>query len=81
MSELTQADIKWMARVQKALDSQPKKSKVAFFTIGDNSINAYDVSKCDEFDTELDFGPSVVKANADFDDSLVFKFSVESTAG
>ena len=81
MTELTAADVKWLARVQKALDAQPKNSKVAFFTIGDNSINAYDVSKYDDLDMDLDFGPSVAKANADFEDTLVFKFPVESTAG
>lgn len=86
MSKLTQADIKWLARVQKALNSQPKNSKVAFYTIGDNNISAYDVSKVgkifDEIDREnMDFGPSAISIDADYGDSLWFKYPVESTAG
>ncbi len=82
MSELTQADIKWLARVQKALDAQPKKSKVAFYAIGDRDLTAYDVTRLDEISAkERDFGAVVDEIGADFNEELIFKFPVESTAG
>tara|TARA_R110000772_G_scaffold145490_1_gene255424 strand:+ start:994 stop:1239 length:246 start_codon:yes stop_codon:yes gene_type:complete len=81
MAKLTQADIKWIDRVQRALRAQPKKSKVAFFTIGDNDLQAYDVTRYDEIVDSGDFGPSATSIGADFGDSLWFKYPVESTAG
>lgn len=57
-----------------------------FFTIGDNNINAYDVNKYDEISAiqdsgDTDFGTAVERANASFDENLMFNNNIESTAG
>jgi len=87
MSKLTQTEIKWLARVQKALDAQPKNSNIAFYTVGDNDINTYDVRKIDEIYSQMDkvdsteFGGAVYDIGASYNESLCFKHNLETTSG
>jgi hypothetical protein len=85
MIKLTIKERKWIVKVQKALDEQPTE-RIAFYTIGDNSIVAYDhnmyekITGCQDSGNH-DFGPAVLKVGADINGSLWFKHPVESTAG
>lgn len=86
MAKLTAAEKKWIEKVQKVLKEQPKSSRVAFYTIGDNDLVAFNKDQMDEIsdyqDTgRYDFGASVLEVGASFGESLVFKNAVESTAG
>ena len=85
MIELSAKEKKWIEKLQKVLDEQPT-SRIAFYTIGDRSIQAYDHSMHDKI-TEYqdsgnyDFGPAVTKLGADMLPALWFLNPVESTAG
>jgi hypothetical protein len=86
MAKLTAAEKKWIDKVQKVLNEQPKNSRVAFYTIGDNNLVAFNKDQMDEIsdyqDTGCyDFGPSALAVDAAFGESLVFSNAVESTAG
>lgn len=85
MSKLTKEEIKWVGKVQKALNECPSK-RIGFFTIGDNDVTLYDTAKMDEimsyFDAgKLEYGGAVEKAGALFSRSLVFPNCVDSTSG
>ena len=86
MSKLTQAERKWIVKVQKVLNECPS-DRMGFFTIGDPDVCIYDLSKHPEVSDLMDSGKGsdfctcVDKADADFHISLVFPSPVESTAG
>ncbi|PML45603.1 hypothetical protein BCT75_04260 [Vibrio lentus] len=86
MSKLTAAEKKWLKKVQAVLDECPS-DRVAFFTVGDRQIHAYDASKLDEIlnyqnsKHNADFCKAVDACDASFDDDLTFNQPVESTAG
>ncbi|MEM7975230.1 hypothetical protein Q4R45_19680 [Morganella morganii subsp. sibonii] len=85
MSKLTKEEIKWVEKVQKALNECPSK-RIGFFTIGDSDLTLYDNTKMDEimsyFDAgKLEYGGSVEKADALFGRSLVFPNCVDGISG
>ncbi|KNZ82452.1 hypothetical protein [Morganella morganii] len=85
MSKLTKEEIKWVEKVQKALNECPSK-RIGFFTIGDSDLTLYDNTKMDEimsyFDAcKLEYGGAIEKAGALFDRHLVFPNCVDSTSG
>jgi exonuclease III len=85
VSKLTASERNWIKKVQRVLNEQPS-SRIAFFTIGDNNIIAYNHDMHDEItnyqDTgSHDFCTAVRELDLGFDDCLFFKNPVESTAG
>ncbi|MFS1427343.1 hypothetical protein LMH73_009300 [Vibrio splendidus] len=85
MEKLTAAEKKWFKKVQSVLNECPSK-RIAFFTIGDNNIQAFNAERHDEISDfqdsgDHDFITSVSKCEAGFNASLVFTNPVESTAG
>lgn len=86
MATLTKKEKAWLDKVQKVLDECPSE-RIGFFTIGDPTINAFDVTKFDEIQNHLsnnnggDFCKSVMVMDADFGEELNFNNPVESTAG
>lgn len=50
--ELTQEEIKWLKRVQKALDSCPS-SRLGFYTIGGYNVGIYDKDEYDNMDSRI----------------------------
>ncbi|WP_435331596.1 hypothetical protein [Morganella morganii] len=85
MSKLTKEEIKWVEKVQKALNECPSK-RIGFFTIGDSDVTLYDTEKMDEIMSYFDagkseYGGAVEKVGALFGRSLVFPSCVDSTSG
>lgn len=84
MSELTQAERKWVRDLQKVLDKCPS-DRIGFYTIGDSDVSLFD--KCkesqinDRQDRGMDFGPAATVVGARFDEVLQFPSNVYSTAG
>jgi hypothetical protein len=82
MSKLTEAELKWKIRVQKALNACPS-DRIGFYTIGDHDIRLYDKSKnVDEENSENqeDFCTTVDRLDAGLG-GLDFPSNVHSTAG
>ncbi len=85
MPELTVKEKRWFKKAQAVLNDCPS-DRIAFYTIGDNSIVAYDSYKYDEISKiqdsgNIDFRNAVVMADALLGESLIFNNPVESTAG
>lgn len=85
MAKFTVKEKKWLEKVQAVLDECPS-DRIAFFTTGDNIINAYDVNKYDEISDlqdsgTIDFGTATDRTGASFGQGLKFNNAVESTAG
>ena len=85
MSKLTTKEKKWFKKAQTVLDDCPS-DRIAFYTIGDTNIVAYDVTKYEEISKiqdsgNIDFGRAVELAGACFSEDLTFNNPVESTAG
>ena len=86
MSELSKKEKAWIKKVQKALNECPSE-RIGFYTIGDNDIYAFDVTKMDEINEVIDkercadFGITAKRLCAAFNESLFFPNPVESTAG
>ena len=86
MAKLTKKEKAWLGKVQKVLKECPSK-RIGFYTIGDNSVHAFDCTMMDEIgecmdrNEATDFGPAAIKVDADFDEYLWFPNPVESTAG
>ncbi|EGR4074161.1 hypothetical protein DDO73_13970 [Vibrio cholerae] len=86
MPKLTAAEKKWLKKVQAVLDECPS-DRIAFYTIGDHDLHAYDVDKYDEISAyqdrkwNADFCTAVDACDASFDEKLLFKNPVESTSG
>jgi len=49
---LTKAEAAWMKKLENLMGSAPPR--IGFFTIGDRSLSAYDRSREDEINRELD---------------------------
>ncbi|HFQ4886654.1 hypothetical protein [Vibrio parahaemolyticus] len=86
MPKLTVAEKKWLKKVQAVLDECPS-NRIAFYTIGDRDIQAYNAEKYDEISDyqsrkwNTDFCSAVDACDAKFEGKLVFKNPVESTSG
>ena len=85
MSKLTSKEKQWVKKVQAALNECPS-DRIAFYTIGDRNIKAYNQDKyADILDhqdtTNCDFGEAVKLCNANFNEELFFTNPVESTSG
>ena len=85
MSKLTAKEKKWFKKVQAVLDDCPS-DRIAFYSIGDANIVAYDHTKYDEIakiqDSGLiDFCNAVERADACLDEDLTFNNPVGSVAG
>ncbi|MGF6996847.1 hypothetical protein [Paraburkholderia sp. GAS32] len=84
MSELTQAERKWVQDVQKVLNKCPSE-RIGFYTIGDCNVSLFDKTKEDQIaarqDRGEDFGPAATAVGAVFDEDLLFPNGVYSTAG
>ncbi len=80
MAELTKAEKKWVARVQRALDACPSDD-IGFYTIGDPQINLYRMPEGDFADVDYsDFCIAVDDADALLGE-INFPNNVASTAG
>lgn len=79
MAELTDAEKKWLKRVQRALDACPSDD-IGFYTIGDPNVVLYRVPEGDFIDAMTDFCVAVDEADAFLGD-LNFPRQVASTAG
>lgn len=85
MSELTQAEKKWVRDVQKVLDRCPSE-RIGFYTVGDSEVSLFDRAKETQITARqdrsgMDFGPAATVVNAQFDHALRFPSNVHSTAG
>lgn len=85
MAKLTRKEKAWLNKVQKILDECPS-GRIAFYTIGDRNMCAYDVTMYDQVTEKLDsgaldFGPAVAEVGASFEEDIIFINPVESAAG
>lgn len=87
MSDLTTEELKWIKRVQRALDACPS-DRMGFFTIGDRQVSIYNKSLEAKIEEAFDNAPgcadwcnAVDHVDADFDATLTFPNLVHSTAG
>lgn len=85
MAEITQAELKWLIRLQKVIDACPSK-RLGFYTIGDSEVVLYDKTRDDEINaisdsSNKDFCVIVDELDAGFGVQLVFPSNVHSTAG
>lgn len=87
MATLTKKERAWVDELQAVIDRCPSPNKIGFYTIGDPSINLYDLRRVDEVMEALDSRQSsdwcvaVQNIGAGFDETIVFPSAVESTAG
>lgn len=80
MQPLTEAEKKWIAKVEKVLAECPSK-RFSAFTIGDNNITLYDSSFDDEVDAmNTDTGRAVHQLGCALG-NVFFPFNIQSTAG
>ena len=85
MGNLTPEEIKWLRRVQRALDACPSQ-RIGFYTIGDKDVSLYDKSKDDEVNefmdahSRSDYPAAVEASNADLG-TIIFPNQVHSVAG
>lgn len=85
MAELTDAERKWLKRVQRALDACPSED-IGFYTIGDYDLEVYRKPESGDLGDDCfardtpDFCRLVQDADAHLD-SLKFPNQVHSTAG
>ena len=79
MAELTEAEAKWLKRVQRALNACPS-SDIGFFTIGGKDVTLYRRPEVDFSDGRSDFCQLVDRADARLGE-LYFPEQVHSTAG
>ncbi|OHY63818.1 hypothetical protein BB778_04110 [Pluralibacter gergoviae] len=86
-SKLTKKEQAWIDDVQAALDRCPSPHKFGFYTIGDPSVQIYDLRRDAEIEAALDerrsseWCTAVRAIGAGFDAELVFPAGVLSTAG
>ncbi|EPP2798415.1 TPA: hypothetical protein P7L52_003249 [Vibrio cholerae] len=86
MPKLTAGEKKWLKKVQAVLDECPS-GRIAFYTIGDCDLQAYDVQKYNQISDYQnstrsgDFCRAVEACDASFNECLIFKNPVESTSG
>ncbi|HFG2243858.1 TPA: hypothetical protein ACGF9S_001274 [Vibrio cholerae] len=84
--KLTSEEKKWFKKVQAVLDECPSE-RIAFYTIGDRDLQAYDVKKYNQISDYQnatrsgDFCRAVEACGAGFNECLMFKNPVESTSG
>lgn len=87
MTKLTKKEKAWVDELQAVLDKCPSPKKIGFYTTGDSSIMLYDLRKIYEVTRALDcrdgmeWHGAVMHVGAEFDETLDFPSSVESTAG
>ena len=85
MADLTAAEIKWVKRVQRALDACPS-DRIGFATTGDANVTLHDRTKENKIHAVMnrrgcDFCQAVDEQNADFFLTLNFPSNVHSVAG
>lgn len=86
MAKLTKSEQTWLKKMQALLDECPS-DRIAFYTIGDCDLAAFDVTKYKQITAHMDkhsnddFCNAVDAMDASFNARLVFSNPVESTAG
>ncbi|MCX8795875.1 hypothetical protein [Vibrio parahaemolyticus] len=86
MPKLTAAEKKWLKKVQAVLNECPS-DRIAFYTIGDRDIQAFNFDQYDEITdyqnnrSNADFCVAVDSCDASFGEKLTFNNPVESTSG
>ncbi len=80
---LTRDELKWLRRVQRALDACPS-DRLGFYTTGDRNVTVFDTDKSAEIDAAYDTGGEFCNAVDEADaglGELNFPSGVQSTAG
>ncbi|AWK42638.1 hypothetical protein [Photorhabdus laumondii] len=85
MSKLNSEEKIWLNKLQKILDECPSE-RLGFYTIGDNDLSVYDLTKTKEINelhhkTNRDYPACIEESGAEFNYYLTFPAKVEGVAG